>query len=135
MSQRTTTSRIRTRSRRAEEPPTIRQQRRLHILKHVPLSHNHPASPIIKRMPRVGVEVVVDCMQQRVAVHLGRPAGRVVDVVPLHSDEVLGAREVDAPVVVVVTRGGPGGGAVEFGVCERDAAGGAGAGDEHLAAD
>ena len=135
MPQRPTTSRIRARTRRAEEPPAIRQQRRLHVLKHIPLRHHHPTSAIIKRVARVGVEVVVDSVQQRVAVHLGRAARGVVDVVTLHGDEVLGARQVDAPVVVVVARGGPGGGAVELGVGERDAAGGAGAGDEHLAAD
>ena len=135
MPQRPTTSRIRAGTRRAEEPATVRQQRGLHVLKHVPLRDDHAARAVIERVARVGVEVVVDGVQQRVAVHLGRAAGGVVDVVALHGDEVLGARQVDGPVVVVVARGGPGGGAVELGVGQRDAAGGAGAGDEHLAAD
>ena len=135
MPQRPATSRIRTGGRRAEEPPTIRQQRRLHVLKHVSLGYHHPASPVIERVARVGVEIVVNSVQQRVAVHLGAAAGGVVDVVSLHGDEVLGAREVDGPVVVVVAGGGVGGGAVELAVGEGDATRGAGAGDEHLAAD
>ena len=84
---------------------------------------------------RVGVPVVVDGVKDGVSSHLWAATTGVVNVVTLHGDEVLGARQVDAPVVVVVARGGPGGGAVEFGVGEGDAAGGAGSGDEHLAAD
>lgn len=73
-------------------------------------------------MARVRVEVVVDRVQQRVTIYLGGAAGGVVDVVSLHGDQVLRAGEVDAPVVVAVAGGGPGGGTVEFAVGERDAA-------------
>jgi hypothetical protein len=58
-----------------------------------------------------------------------------VDVVPLEGDEVVGAGEVDAPVVVGVAGGGPGCCAVDVAVGDCDAVGGAVAEDDVLAGD
>ena len=48
----------------------------------------------------VGVEVVVDGVEQGVAGDLGAAAGRVVDVVALEGDHVVAAGEVDQEVVL-----------------------------------
>lgn len=48
----------------------------------------------------VGVEVVVDGVEEGVAGDLGATAGRVVDVVTLEGDHVVAAGEVDEEVVL-----------------------------------
>lgn len=83
----------------------------------------------------VGVEVVVDGVEEGVAGDLGATAGRVVDVVTLEGDHVVGAGEVDEEVVVAVAVGRPVGGAVELGVGDGDTVGGSFAEDKVLAAD
>lgn len=45
-------------------------------------------------------------MQKGVTLNLGGASAGVVDVVALHGDEIAGAEEVDAPVVVAVAGGG-----------------------------
>lgn len=101
----------------------------------------------------VGVEVVVDGVEQGVAGDLGAAAGRVVDVVTLEGDHVVAAGEVDEEVVlrylvsnvlnnmlwtlgayVVVTGGRPAGGAIELRVGDGDTVGGSVAEDKVLAA-
>lgn len=52
-------------------------------------------------------------MQKGVALDLGGASAGAVDVVALHGDEIAGAGEVDAPVVVAVAGGGPVAGAVD----------------------
>lgn len=108
------------RRRRRKQLPLIVKQRRVDILKNIPLRNNHTASFNIKRMARVAVEVVVYCVEQRVALstYFGAAAGSVVDVVPLHGDEVAAAEEEDGPVVAAVARGRPGGRPVEFRVAD-----------------
>lgn len=71
----------------------------------------------------VGVEVVVDSVEESVTSNLGRAAGGVVDVVALEGDHVVGAGEVHAPVVVGVAGSRPGGGTVDFVVGDGDTAG------------
>lgn len=67
-------------------------------------------------MSTVGVEVVIDSVQERVSADFRAAAGGVVNVVVLQGDEVVGAGEVDAPVVVAVAGGGPAGCAVDVAV-------------------
>lgn len=86
-------------------------------------------------MARDGVPVVVDCVQQGVSADLGSAAGGVVDVVPLHGDQVAGAGQVDGPVMVAVAGGAPAGVAVKLAVGEGHAVGSRFTSDEHLAAD
>jgi len=74
-------------------------------------------------------------VQQGVTLNLRRAAAGVVDVVTLHSDQVVVAVEVDAPVVVAVAGGGVVGFAVNKGVGNGDAVVLLGAQDDVLAAD
>ena len=133
MSQRRTANRIRPRTRAAEKLPGVTQQRGIHILEHVALRHD--VRPVVESVTRVGVEVVVHGVQQGVAADLGGAPRGVVDVVALEGNQVVGARQVQRPVVVVVAGGGPVGVAVEVVVGDGDAVGGVVAEDEHLAAD
>lgn len=133
VSQSSTANRIRPRARAAEELPRVTQQRRVHILEHVPLRHD--VRPVVESMPRVSIEVVVHSVQQGVAADLGGAPRGVVDVVALEGNQVVGARQVQRPVVVVVAGGGPVGVAIEIVVGDGDAVGGVVAEDEHLAAD
>lgn len=58
-------------------------------------------------MARVGIPVIVDGMEERVTTNLGTATRGVVDVVALHGDEIVGPSEIDGPVMVTVTSGGP----------------------------
>jgi len=69
----------------------------------------------------VVIPEVVDHMDDGVASELGRAALGVVNVVVLESDCVLGAGQVNGPVVVSVTASGPLGLAVDEVVGDRDA--------------
>jgi len=104
------------RRRRRKQLPLVIKQRRVDILKHIPLGNNHTTGFDIKRMTRVAVEVVVYGVEQRVSLSTDlRAAARgMVDVVALHGNEIAAAEEEDAPVVAAVAGGGPGGAAVEF---------------------
>ena len=124
---------IRAGGRAPEELARVLQQRGLDVLEDVALGDDVGA--VVEGVARVGVEVVVDGVDEGVAADLGGAAGCVVDVVALEGDEVVGARQVERPVVVVVAGGGPVGVAVELVVGDGDAVGGAGAEDDHLAAD
>ena len=86
-------------------------------------------------MAAVVVEVVVDGVQERVALDLGGAAGGVVDVVALEGDEVGGSVEVDAPVVVAVAGSRVVRLAVDEAVGDGHAVVGFGAEDDVLAAD
>lgn len=59
--------------------------------------------------------------EEGVPANLRGPPGGVVNVVALQGDEVVGAGKVESPVVVPVTGGRPGGGAVYLGVGDGDA--------------
>jgi hypothetical protein len=74
-------------------------------------------------------------VQEGVALHLGGAAAGVVDVVALQGDQVVGAVQVDAPVVVAVAGGGVGGVAVDVAVGDGHALGGLGAQDDVLTTD
>jgi hypothetical protein len=78
---------------------------------------------------------VVDYVDDGVASELGRAALGVVDVVVLESDCVLGAGQVNGPVVVGVTASGPLGLAVDEVVGDCDAGVFSVAGDDVLASD
>ena len=74
-------------------------------------------------------------VQKGVALDLGRTSAGVVDVVALHGNEIAGAVEVDAPVVVAIAGGGPVAGTVDEVVRDGDALGGLSAEDDVLTAD
>lgn len=125
--------RVRVRVWAAEQVPRVGIQRLHDVLEDIALCH-HVAGGDVKGVPGHGVPVVVDSVQQGVSAELGRAAGGVVDVVALHGDQVVGARQVDGPVMMAIARCAPAGLAVELAVGEGDAVGGCLAGDEHLAA-
>jgi hypothetical protein len=52
--------------------------------------------------------VVVDSVENSIALDLGRTTRGVVDVVALESDHVVGAGEVKSPVVTAIAGGRPG---------------------------
>lgn len=74
-------------------------------------------------------------MEQSVALDLGGTAAGVVDVVALHGDHVVGAVEVDAPVVVAIAGCGPVAFAVDVGVGDGNAVVGFGSEDDVLTTD
>lgn len=74
-------------------------------------------------------------MEKSVASHLWAATAGVVDVVALHGDHVVGAEEVDSPVVVVVASGGPAGVSIKLGVGNGDTTGCGGSSDEVLTTD
>lgn len=84
---------------------------------------------------RIVVPIVVDGVQERVALNLGRAARKVVDIVSLERDEIVGAVEEETPVCVCVAVGRVTRGAVKVVVRDGDARVGLGAEDEMLAAD
>lgn len=112
--------RISVRIRAAEQVPSVGLERRHDVLEDVALGY-HVAGGDVEGVARDGVPVVVDCVQQRVSADLGCAAGGVVDVVPLHGDQVAGTRQVDSPVVVAVAGGAPAGVAVKLAVGEGHA--------------
>lgn len=105
------------------------------VLEDVALGQDVAAGVDLEGVARVGVEVVVDGVQQHVAGGLGRAARGVVDVVALEGHQVAGAGEVETPVVVAVAGGAPRGRAVDLGVGDGHAVGGALAQDNMLTAD
>lgn len=105
------------------------------VLEYVALGQDVAALVDLEGVARVGVEVVVDGVQQHVARGLGRAARRVVDVVALERHQVARAGEVEAPVVVAIAGCAPRGRAVDLGVGDGHAVGGALAQDDVLATD
>jgi len=105
------------------------------VLEDVAFSDDGGASADLEGVAAVGVEVVVDGVEESVAADLGAATAGVVDVVALESDHVVGAGEVQGPVVVAVAGGGPGGGAVDFVVGDGDTVGGVVAENDVLTAD
>lgn len=105
------------------------------VLEHVALGKHIAALTDLESVAGVVVPVVVDSVQNGVALDLGRAAGSVVDVVSFHGDQVVAAVEVDAPVVVGVAGGGVVGHAVDVVVGQGNAVGRRGAEDVVLAAD
>lgn len=105
------------------------------VLEDVALGDDHGARVNLKGVARVGVPVVVDGVEESVAGHLGATARGMVDIVVLEGDEIGGTGEVEAPVVMAVAGGRPGGGTVDLAVGDCHAVGGAVAEDEVLAAD
>lgn len=106
-----------------EEIASVGQERSDDILEDVALGHD-VAGGDVKGVSGDGVPVVVDCVQQGVASDLGSATRGVVDVVALQGDQVVGASEVDSPVVVAVAGCAPACVAVELAVGERHAVGG-----------
>lgn len=64
----------------------------------------------------VVVPVVVDSVEESVALDLRGAAGHVVDVVVLEGHHVVGTIKVHSPIMMVVSRGRPGGVTVEVAV-------------------
>jgi len=108
---------------------------RYNILEDVAFSNNHTTCSIIEGMAGVGIPVVVDGMEERVATDLGTAARGVVDVVTLHCDEIVGSSQVYGPVVMTVAGCGPASRAVKLIVRQCHAIRGPITGHEHLAAD
>lgn len=86
------------------------------VLEDVALGDDGGAGADFESVAAVGVPVVVDGVEEGVAADLGAAAAGVVDVVALHGDHVVGASEVDGPVVVTVAGGAPGGRTVDLAV-------------------
>lgn len=76
-----------------------------HVLEDGPLDQHVAARVNLERVARrrVRVPVVVDRVQQRVALHLGRAAREVVDIVALERDKVLRTVKEQTPVRVRIT--------------------------------
>ncbi|GMF76829.1 unnamed protein product [Aspergillus oryzae] len=81
------------------------------------------------------VEVVVDGVEEGVALDLGHTAGGVVEVVTHHGDHVVGAVKVNTPVVVAVAGSGVVGATVDEGVGDGDTVVGLGTEDDVLTGD
>ncbi|KAI3481829.1 hypothetical protein L1887_55537 [Cichorium endivia] len=96
-----------------------------HVLEDVAFGDDGGAGADFEGVAAVGVPVVVDGVEERVAADFGAAAAGVVDVVALEGYEVAGAGEVQSPVVVVVAGGGPGGGTVDLRVGNSDTLAGA----------
>lgn len=105
-----------------------------HVLEDVAFGDDGGAGADFEGVAAVGVPVVVDGVEERVAADFGAAAAGVVDVVALEGYEVAGAGEVQSPVVVVVAGGGPGGGTVDLRVGNSDTLAGAVSEDDVLAA-
>lgn len=67
------------------------------ILEDVALGDNHSTRVALECVSAVGVEVVVDGVDEGVSADLGRAAGSVVDVVALEGDQVARAGKVQSP--------------------------------------
>lgn len=78
--------------------------------------------------------VVVDGVEEGAASELGGTAAEVVDVVVLEGDLVVGAGEVQVPVVVAIAGGRVGGFTIDVAVGDGDTVGGSLAEDDVLAA-
>lgn len=59
---------------------------RYNILENVAFSDDHATSSVVEGMARIGIPVVVDSMEEGVAINLGTATRGVVDVVTLHCD-------------------------------------------------
>lgn len=105
------------------------------VTEDVTLSQNVSARADLEAVAAGLVPVVVDGVQHGVASELGGTAGEVVDVVVLEGDLVVGASEVQVPVVVSVAGGGVVALAVDVAVGDAHTAGGILAQDDVLAAD
>lgn len=88
-------------------------------------------------MTRVRVEIVVHGVEECVALNLRRAAARVVDVVVLERDHVVGAGEVHAPVVVSAASrvGRPSAATIDIAVGDGHAVGSLASEDEVLTTD
>lgn len=71
-------------------------------------------------MARVLIPVVVDHVDESALVHLWRSPGGVVNIVAFEGDLVVGACEIESPIVVSITRSTPAGLAVDLTVGYRD---------------
>lgn len=67
--------------------------------------------------------VVVDRVEDGVALNLGRTTRGVVDVVALESDHIVATSEVKSPVVASITSGRPVGRSIDVAVGNCDSAG------------
>lgn len=123
------------RGRAAEEFAAVSEKRGDYVLEDVALGDDHTAGAVVEGVARVGIEVVVDSVDERVSANLGGAARSVVDVVALQGDEVAGTGEVESPVVVTIAGGGPGGDTVELVVGDGDTVRSTVAENNHLATD
>jgi hypothetical protein len=76
---------------------------------------------------RIVVPVVVDGVKERIALDFGGAARGLVYVVVFEGDFVVGAVEIEGPVLVAVAGGAVVAGTVDVGVGDCDVAGGFGA--------
>ena len=95
------------------------------VLKDIAFRDDLGACITLEGVLAVGVEVVADGVEERVAGDLGGTSRGVVDVVALERYKVIGAGEIHTPVMVAVTRRRPRGGSVDLAVGNGDAVGGA----------
>lgn len=105
------------------------------VLEDVALGDDGGAGADFESVAAVGVPVVVDGVEESVAADLGAASAGVVDVVALHGDHVVGAGEVDGPIVVTVAGGAPGGRTVNLAVGDSHAVACFFSKDDVLAAD
>lgn len=91
------------------------------VLEHVALCEDHGAGVDLEGVACRRGHVVVHKVQERATSDLGGAAAKVVDVVALEGDGVVGAGEVEVPVVLLITGRGPGRDAVDLRVRNRDA--------------
>ncbi|KFY13018.1 hypothetical protein V492_03540 [Pseudogymnoascus sp. VKM F-4246] len=125
--------RIRVGIRAPEQVPRVGIKGRHDVLEDIALCH-HIASGDVEGVARDGVPVVVNCVQQRVPSDLWRAPRGVVDVVPLHGNQIIRTRQVNSPVMMSITRCAPARRAIKLAVGERHAVRCRFASDEHLAA-
>lgn len=106
----------------------------LDVLEDVTLSEDR-ARVDLESVVRDIVEEVVDGVEESVAGDLGATAGNSVDVVVLEGDEIVGAGEVETPVVVVVAASRPAGGTINLAVGDGDTVAGVVSEDNVLTTD
>jgi hypothetical protein len=95
--------------------------RELNILENIALGHDLRARIRFEGVLAVGVKVVVHSVEERVACDLRGAARSMVNVVLLECDEVVGAGEVHAPIMMAITRRRPARGTIDLAVGNGDA--------------
>lgn len=107
------------------------------MIVHLPFSEDVTALAKLKSVTiRVDVvPVVVDGMEESVALNLGRATRGVVNVVALKGNQIVGSSEVESPVMATIASGGPAGSTINVAVGDGDSARGAGTENDVLSSD